>query len=115
MVNNKVGREGPKQPTEFQQKIFNAIASIPEGEVTTYGHIARAIGRPNMARYLTGMVSKHPHAHMLPWHRVVYSDGRVWSKGAAMEQERIQLFKHEGVHVENGKIVDFHDILYTFE
>lgn len=112
MVNE---RSKTKQPTEFQQKIFNAIASIPEGQVTTYGHVARAVGRPHMARYITGMVSKHPMAHMLPWHRVVYSDGRVWSKGSVMEQERIKLFENEDVQVEDGKIVDFNDILYTFE
>ena len=30
--------------TRFQKKVFDATKRIPKGKVSTYGHIARAIG-----------------------------------------------------------------------
>ena len=64
--------------TEFQLQVWNAVESIPEGRVATYGMIAKAAGRPNTARYISGIISQHPKSEMLPWHRIVYSNGTVW-------------------------------------
>ena len=102
--------------TEFQEKLFNTIASIPEGRVSTYGHVARAVGAGGMARYITSTMKSHPKFNMLPWHRVVYADGTMWHAGMDNREERVKIFKNEGIEVtDENKIVNFHEVLYTFE
>ena len=102
--------------TEFQEKLFEIIMAIPEGRVSTYGHVARAAGVGKMARYITSSIRSHERFWDLPWHRVVYADGRIWHADAENKEERIAQFKLEGVTIrEDGTIEDFYDILYTFE
>ena len=55
--------------TEFQKKVWEVVEAIPEGRVATYGDIARAAGRPNLARYISNIIAQHPQAAKLPWHR----------------------------------------------
>jgi methylated-DNA-protein-cysteine methyltransferase-like protein len=42
--------------------VYMAVQEIPAGRVTTYGHIARLIGRPNCPRYLPSPLH-HACAH----------------------------------------------------
>lgn len=99
--------------TEFQQKVWDAVDSIPEGKVTTYGLIAKAAGRPNTARFISRIISQHPDRENIPWHRIVYSDGSVWMT-EEYEKVRMKRYKEEGIELKGKKIVNFRDKLYTF-
>ncbi len=100
--------------TEFQKKVWEAVESIPEGRVATYGDIARAAGRTNLARYISGIIGQHPQAEKLPWHRIVYSNGKVWMS-PENEAARRKAYKKEGIILKDDKIENFPDIRYEFE
>lgn len=100
--------------SEFSKRVIKAAMSIPEGKVTTYGLLARAGGGGRQAaRSITAILAKARDTEDIPFHRIVYSDGRIWVKHE-YEKKRMKLYKEEGIEVEDGKIKNFRDKLYTF-
>ncbi len=61
----------------FHQKVWQACARIPRGEVRTYGWIAKTIGHPRAARAVGQALAANPFAPAIPCHRVVGSDGSL--------------------------------------
>ncbi|MDO4641811.1 MAG: methylated-DNA--[protein]-cysteine S-methyltransferase [Neisseria sp.] len=85
--------------TAFQQKVWQAIAMIPAGEVLTYQDIARQIG--SHPRAVGGACGKNPLALVVPCHRVVAKQGLGGfssGEGDALNIKR-WLLQHEGVTV----------------
>lgn len=101
----------------FSERVVRLAISIPAGRVTTYGRIARAAGGGNMAtRSITSILAKACDAgeKRIPFHRIVYADGRVWMDDRH-RGERMRLYKKEGIVVgKKGRIADFADTLYEF-
>jgi O-6-methylguanine DNA methyltransferase len=63
--------------TPFEQATLRATAQIPAGEVRSYGWVAKAIGQPNAARAVGGVMARNPVPLLYPCHRVVDSEGRL--------------------------------------
>lgn len=63
--------------TEFQCQVWQALLSIPAGEVTTYSSIASSVGRPNSVRAAANAVGANPIAYLIPCHRVIRSTGAL--------------------------------------
>ncbi|WP_297833530.1 methylated-DNA--[protein]-cysteine S-methyltransferase [Pseudomonas sp.] len=63
--------------TSFQQKVWQAICSIPYGSTRTYGQISEQLGMPNSARAVAGACAANVLAFAIPCHRVVGSDGSI--------------------------------------
>lgn len=63
--------------TEFQLRVWNALADIPYGETVSYSGIAAAAGSPGACRAAGNAVGKNPFLIVLPCHRVVASDGTI--------------------------------------
>jgi len=63
--------------TNFQIKVWEALLALPEGSVTTYSSIARAIGHPRAARAVGSAVGQNPVALIIPCHRVLRAAGDV--------------------------------------
>lgn len=64
--------------TNFQLRVWQALLAIPPGDVTTYGRIARAIGKdPGAARAVGGAVGANPVAFLIPCHRVIRESGAL--------------------------------------
>lgn len=61
----------------FQIKVWEALLRIPEGHVTTYSEIARAIGQPRAVRAVGSAVGRNPLALLIPCHRVLRRDGAL--------------------------------------
>lgn len=59
--------------TAFQQKVWQAIASIPRGEVLTYGQVARLIG--SAPRAVGQACGANWFPLVIPCHRVTASGG----------------------------------------
>lgn len=59
-----------KQPT-FIRRVYDTVARIPYGRVTTYGRIAQALGEPRSARMVGWAMQAVPAELDLPCHRVV--------------------------------------------
>lgn len=101
----------------FSERVIQIALEIPPGRVTTYGRIARAAGAGPMAsQSITTILGK---AYMLgikniPFHRIVYADGRVWLDGE-YGKKRLALYKKEGIKLDkNNKIINFMDVLFEF-
>jgi len=61
----------------FQRQVLLAAAKVPCGQVSTYGQIARRIGRPRSARAVGQALGHNPVPILIPCHRVVASDGSL--------------------------------------
>ena len=79
----------------FYEQVYDLVAKIPAGTVTTYGDIAKMLGRPRAARFVGYAMNASCETDDLPWHRVTFSDGKTWDG----EWKRVQhdLLTAEGV------------------
>ena len=87
------------------QAIWDVVAQIPPGTVSTYGDVARAAGLPGRARQ-TGYALKHtPDELHLPWHRVVGAGGKIeFPPGSSGFREQARRLRGEGVKITNGRV-----------
>ncbi len=101
----------------FSERVVELALSIPPGRVATYGAIARAAGGGGIAaQSVTGVLSKawENGEKKIPFHRIVYSDGRIWVN-AEYRHKRLALYKKEGIVLDaKDRIVDFQDKLFEF-
>lgn len=99
--------------SEFEKRVWDLVAYIPKGKVTTYKELARAVGLPTATRAVGNALNKNPHPIRVPCHRVVKSNGEVGGY-AGGEKYKTELLKQEGVDICNGFVVKFFKILHTF-
>lgn len=99
-----------KKRNLFSERVLEIALSIPKGRVATYGRIARAAGGGTMAaQSITSILWKAEQRGVkgIPYHRIVYSDGRIWVN-AAHRQARLALYRKEGIAIgKDDRIVDF--------
>lgn len=102
----------------FSERVIEIALNIPKGKVTTYGRIARAAGAGPMAsQSITAILGKayDNGMHNIPFHRIVYADGRVWLD-PKYRAKRLALYKKEGIALDKkGRIIDFRDKLLEFK
>jgi len=63
--------------TDFQRAVLLACRRIGYGQTSTYGQLARAIGRPRAARAVGAALARNPIPLVVPCHRVLRSDGAL--------------------------------------
>lgn len=93
-------RQPAKTPTNFESRVYKAVAEIPPGRVSTYGAIAAEIGSGS-AQAVGQALQKNPFAPEVPCHRVVRSDGSLGgffgkTSGEPLTQKRL-LLEQEGI------------------
>ncbi|MCL4638802.1 MULTISPECIES: MGMT family protein [Olivibacter] len=98
----------------FYECVYALVRQIPEGRVTSYGAIARALGRDGAARmvgYAMGNAGKADPP--VPAHRVLNSKGQLSAKAAFGHPTLMQqLLENEGITVENDRVVNFKTIYW---
>lgn len=101
----------------FSERVIAIARSIPAGRVTTYGRISLAAGGGSMSsQSITGILGRAYDAgiHDIPFHRIVYADGRVWMD-EAHSAARLKLYASEKLELdEKGRIKDFAARLFDF-
>lgn len=99
----------------FSERVVELALTVPKGRVTTYGDLAKAAGgTPITAQSISGILSKAEKAGTkgIPWHRIIYSDGRVWLNDEYREA-RMKLYKKEKIEInDKGKVVNFDEIRF---
>ena len=80
--------------TEFQQKVYDFVKTIPKGKTVTYKEVAIGIGRPKAYRAVGNALNKNPFAPVVPCHRVIRSNGQIGGF-ASGTQKKIQLLSDE--------------------
>lgn len=68
--------------TPFQQQALRATFAIPYGQVSTYGDLARQLGKPRAARAVGRAQATNPMPLVIPCHRVIGADGGLHGYGA---------------------------------
>ena len=66
---------------DLAYEILSVVEEIPEGNVATYGQIARLIGREKNARLVARVLSHAEYYGEFPCHRVVNHMGRTAPAG----------------------------------
>lgn len=99
--------------TEFQTLVWQALEKIPRGQVTTYGDIARYIGRPNAVRAVGSACGANPQLVTVPCHRVVTADGSIGQYADGTKKKK-DLLQSEGVTIKKGKVVNFENKRFNF-
>ena len=61
--------------TNFQLKVWEALLTIPQGQVSTYGQVAAKIGSPDASRAVGTAIGQNPIAYLIPCHRVIRKMG----------------------------------------
>ena len=90
---------------KFSDLVFEATRRIPRGNVSTYGEIAKAIGRPKAMRAVGQALRHNPYAPQVPCHRVVASSGDLHGFGGKFNNpEKVKMLRDEGVEVDNNKV-----------
>lgn len=89
----------------FPHRVWQIVASIPQGSVTTYGDVARLAGSPCAARQVGGVLRRLPEGSTLPWHRVVNRHGAISLTGPDLQRQR-QALLAEGVQVSGSGQID---------
>ena len=87
-------------------KVYKKLLQVPEGKITTYGDLAKAVGLKNGQRAIGTIMKKNLFPIIIPCHRVVKSDGKI---GGYVYGERIksQMLAKEGIKIKDGQIIDF--------
>lgn len=88
----------------FTEKTIHIIQQIPEGQVMTYGQIARLAGNPRAARQVARFLHTMSRRHKLPWHRVINAKGQVAIQDPEAYQHQCTLLEMEGIPVINGRV-----------
>ena len=80
--------------TAFQQAVWQALLSIPQGATCTYGELAAAIGKPSAVRAVGTAIGRNPISILIPCHRVLGGQGQLtgyagglWRKQALLQLE----------------------------
>jgi len=97
----------------LEKKIYKKLLEVPEGKITTYGELAKAVGFTNGQRAVGKIMNKNPFPVLIPCHRVVKSDGKVGGY-AYGENIKINILKKEGIKIKNGKIQDWEETIHQF-
>ncbi len=77
--------------TEFQQKVWQALLTIPFGETRSYKQIAEQVGNVKAVRAVGAANGKNPISIIAPCHRVVGANGKLVGFAGGLDNKEILL------------------------
>jgi methylated-DNA-protein-cysteine methyltransferase-like protein len=103
----------------FYEQVYAVVWRIPRGQVTSYGRIAKMLGRPNAARAVGYAMhalqdsEDQPEYANIPWQRVINSQGRISIVNREHDaHEQAELLRAEGIAVSKDLKVDLNVYLW---
>ena len=75
----------------WDRNVLGGVRTLRWGEVTSYGRLARGIGRRGAARAVGGAVGRNPIGLAIPCHRVIAGDGTIGGYGGDLFGSRDEL------------------------
>jgi len=99
--------------SEFFDRVYRVVRLIPEGRVSTYGHIARFLGTGRSARVVGYAMNASHNDPTVPAHRVVNRKGLLTGKhffGGSTVME--DLLTSEGITVIDDEIQNFGELVW---
>lgn len=80
--------------TDFQQKVWRELNTIPYGKTTTYAAMAAKLGNPKVIRAAASANGKNPISIIIPCHRVIGTDGSLTGYAGGLYRKK-WLLAHE--------------------
>ena len=77
--------------TEFQESVWKALVDVPYGETTSYGEIAKRIGKPKAMRAVGAANGRNPLAIVVPCHRIIGSTGKLVGYASGVDRKTFLL------------------------
>ena len=77
--------------TDFQLQVLAELQKIPYGTTTSYGEIAKRIGRPKAVRAVGAANGRNPIPIIIPCHRVIGSSGSLTGFGGGIPTKKALL------------------------
>lgn len=97
---------------DLYQYTYDLVKQIPDGCVSTYGAVAKALGDIRASRAVGRMMNQNPHPDKMPCYKIVYSDGRIGGFAPGKKQ-KIKRLNHDDIQIEQGKIIDFESLFFN--
>jgi len=80
--------------TEFQNKVWTALRSIPYGETISYEELAQRVGSPKACRAVGAANGRNSVPIVIPCHRVIGKSGKLVGFGGGLHRKE-KLLQHE--------------------
>lgn len=81
--------------TDFQQRVWRALLTIPYGQTTTYQQMAAALANPHGSQAVGRANGANPIAILIPCHRVIGRKGQLTGYAGGLWRKE-WLLRHEG-------------------
>jgi len=82
--------------TPFRQQVWEALQTIPYGEIISYKELAQRIGNPAAIRAVGGANHHNPVSIIVPCHRVVGANGKLVGYGGGLHVKEFLLALEKG-------------------
>jgi methylated-DNA-[protein]-cysteine S-methyltransferase len=79
--------------SEWDRRVLGVVRSIPYGQVSSYGGVARLAGSPGAARAVGSAVGRNPIGLLIPCHRVIAGNGSLGGYGGEWAGDRVRLLE----------------------
>jgi len=82
--------------TEFQNKVWNFLKTIPYGKTASYKEVAEKIGKNKAYRAVGNANNHNPIAIIIPCHRIIGSNGKMtgYAGGIDIKEKLLKLEKY---------------------
>lgn len=94
-----------KTTSDFYEKVYEVVAQIPEGKVTTYGAIAAYLGVASGAR-MVGYALNQSHKQRVPAHRVLNRLGQLTGRSHFPDDTMRERLQQEDISFTDTYTVD---------
>jgi methylated-DNA-[protein]-cysteine S-methyltransferase len=92
------------QGTEFRQRVWEALCTIPYACTISYAELARRIGNPKASRAVGLANGANPLSIIVPCHRVIGANGSLTGYGGGLKAKQF-LLDLEQRHASTGGFV----------
>lgn len=82
--------------TDYYERVYEVVAKIPEGKVSTYGAIAQFLGITSGAR-MVGYALNKAAKKQIPAHRVVNRNGELTGRAYFPDDTMRERLQQEGI------------------
>ena len=91
---------------------YNIVRQIPDGKISSYGAVAKALGDIRASRAVGRMMNQNPDADDMPCYKIVHSDGKLGGFGLGID-DKIRRLNEVNISVTEGKINDFETVFFN--
>ena len=84
--------------TPFQQAVWQALCTIPFGQMLSYGQLAQQLGKPKAVRAVGAAIGRNPLSIIVPCHRVVGATRALTGYAGGLERKQ-SLLAFEGIRL----------------